>query len=214
MTKAIFNDYARVFAQFTTPYQQQAYEQIAPLLQGRVLDAGAGCAKLAAFISTNGSVDSYTGVDYSADMVQLGSVLLEQVDRRDFELTEGRIEEVNGTFETIVSIQSYYAWEDSLSVLSHLYHCTAPGGDLVLATANDQLDIELLIRQCSRGWSLHKDWPVFVNYNRMLSSLPHGRYVSLDTLIEEVRKVGYRVTGTDTSLFECGVNLVTASKLE
>ena len=212
MTQHVFNDYARVFAQFTTPYQQQAYELIAPMLTGRVLDAGAGCAKLAAFIPKHSKVSAYLGVDFSADMVNLGQRLLSQVSRTNYRLVEGRIEDVSGIYDTVVSIQSYYAWEDSASVLSHLYDCTAPGGTLVLATANEKLDIELLIRKCSRGWSMHKDWSVFVDYNRMLSNLPDGRYVTLDTLIGEIREAGFEVTDTDSSLYEKGVNLVTAKK--
>lgn len=60
---------------------------------------------------------------------------------------------------------------------------------------------------------MHKDWSVFVDYNRMLSNLPDGKYVTLDTLIGEIREAGFEVTGTDTSLYENGVNLVTAKKL-
>lgn len=85
-----------------------------------------------------------------ADMVNLGRRLLSQVSRPNYRLVEGRIEDVSGVYDTVVSIQSYYAWEDSPSILSHLYDCTTPGGTLVLATANEKLDIELLIRKCSR----------------------------------------------------------------
>ena len=88
------------------------------------------------------------------------------------------------------------------------------GGELHLATANDMLDIELLIRQCSRGFCLHPDWSTYVEYNRMLSALPQGRFVSLDTLIDEIKQAGFCITGTDTSLFERGVNLVSAVKLK
>lgn len=214
MSEMLFNEYARVFAQFTTVYQQEVYEMIGPRLRGRVLDAGAGCAKLAAFIPPQSQVSTYLGVDSSAAMVEHGRTLLSTIGHSEYQINESWIEETDGVFDTVVSIQSYYAWEDSLQVLSHLHKNTASGGELILATASDRLDIELLIRQCSRGCGLHPDWPIYVDYNRMLSALPQGRFVSLDTLIGEIRQTGFRVTGTDTSLFEHGVNLVSAVKLE
>lgn len=214
MNDALFNEYARVFAQFTTVYQQEIYEKIAPRLRGRVLDAGAGCAKLAAFIPQESQVSTYLGVDSSSAMITLGKQLLSTIGRPEFQLEENWIEQTEGTFDTVVSIQSYYAWKDSMQILSHLHKCTSKGGELLLATASNKLDIELLIRQCSRGCGLHPDWPIYVDYNRMLSALPQGRFVSLDALIGEIRQAGFRITGTDTSLFECGVNLVTAVKLE
>lgn len=212
MTEEIFDDYARVFAKFTTPYQQEAYELITPYLRGRVLDAGCGCGKLAAYIPGIGDVNAYVGVDCSAPMVSEGEKLLANIARRNFEIRLQHIEQVTEMFETVVSIQSYYSWNDSFLTLKHLFQHTAPGGRLILATANDRLDIELLIRQCSRGWLLHPDWPRYVGYNRQLASLPGGRYVSLDTLIGEVRHCGYEVTYTNTLLFDGGVNMVVATK--
>jgi cyclopropane fatty-acyl-phospholipid synthase-like methyltransferase len=214
MSDALFNEYARVFAQFTTQYQEEIYEKIVPRLRGHVLDAGAGCGKLAAYIPEESQMQSYLGVDSSAKMVELGQSLLSTLDRSDIQLQKCWIEDTQGSFDTIVSIQSYYAWNDSARVLSHLYEIMTEGGELHLATANNMLDIEFLIRQCSRGFCLHPDWSTYVEYNRMLSALPQGRFVSLDTLIDEIKQAGFCITGTNTSLFERGVNLVSAVKLE
>ncbi len=212
MTEELFDDYARVFAKFTTPYQQEIYELIAPYLRGRVLDAGCGCGKLAAYIPGIGDVSAYVGVDFSAPMVAEGEKLLASIARRNFEIRLQHIEQTTEVYDTVVSVQSYYSWSDSYLTLKHLFERTAPGGQLILATANDRLDIELLIRQCSRGWLLHPDWPRYVGYNRQLASLPGGRYVTLDTLIGEVRQCGYEVTYTNTLLFDGGVNMVIATK--
>lgn len=212
MTEGLFDDYASVFAKFTTPYQQEAYELITPYLRGRVLDAGCGCGKLAAYIPSVGKVSAYVGVDYSAPMVAEGEKLLATIARRNFEIRQQRIEQTTGMFDTVVSIQSYYSWTDSYQTLKHLYQQTANGGQIILATANERLDIELLIRQCSRGWLLHPDWPRYVGYNRQLASLPGGRYVSLDTLIGEVRGTGFEVNYTNSLLFDGGVNMLVATK--
>lgn len=212
MTEDLFNGYASVFAKFTMPYQQEAYERIAPYLRGKVLDAGCGCAKLAAYIPGVTNVTSYMGVDYSEPMVTEGKKLLASIGRRDFDILLQRIEDTEDSYDSVVSIQSYYSWNDSAETLRHLYQHTTDGGTLVLATANNRLDIERLIQQCSRGWLLHPDWPRYVGYNRKLASLPGGRFVSLDTLIGEVRSSGFEIINTDVTLFEGGVNMVVARK--
>lgn len=214
MNDQLFDDYATVFAQFTTPYQQQAYELIAPLLKGDVLDAGCGCAKLAAYIPDAERVASYLGVDYSPSMVSQGKRLLDTMDQPNFAIRMQRIEDIVEVFDTIVSVQSYYSWSDPIAVLTHLYEHTIEGGNLILASANHRLDIELLIQNCSRGWSLHPDWPAYVDYNRKLASLSNGRFVSLDTMIGEVRQCGFEVLHTNVELFEQGVNMVVANKPE
>lgn len=212
MSELLFDDYATVFAKFTTPYQQQAYEAISPLLHGRVLDAGCGCAKIAAYIPASTSVTSYLGVDSSDSMVREGQKLLANIRRPEYEIRNQKIEETNEKFDSIVSLQSYYAWLAPEAVLEHLYHQLHNGGTLVLASANNTLDIELLIRNCSRGWQLHPDWPRYVGYNRELAALPGGRFVSLDTMIGELRNCGFKIVDTDSSLFEKGVSMVVAAK--
>jgi len=212
MTTDIFNDYARMFAKFTTPYQLQAYEAVISFLNGRVLDAGCGPAKLSAFIPMVGAVKSYLGVDNCEPMVKEGRKLLGSLKRKNYDIRYQSIEETTETFDTVVSVQSYYAWSDAMSTLQHLNRQTVTGGALVLVTANNQLDIDFLIRQCSRAYVLDPDWDQYVKYNQTLATLPTGRYVSLDTLIGEVRDSGYQVVHTDTTLFDGGVNLVVGMK--
>lgn len=212
MTTDIFNGYAKMFAKFTTPYQLQTYEAVTGFLTGRVLDAGCGPAKLSAFIPIVSAVKSYLGVDNCEPMVKEGRKLLELLKRKNFDIRHQSIEETTETFDTVVSVQSYYAWSDSMSTMQHLYRQTATGGTLVMVTANNQLDIDFLIRQCSRAYARDPDWAQYVKYNQTLATLPKGRYVSLDTLIGEVRDSGYQVVHTDTTLFEGGVNLVVGIK--
>jgi len=102
MKQELFNDYARYFAQFTTMYQQETYERIIPRLRGDVLDAGAGCGKLAAFIQNDSKVNTYLGVDSSAVMVKQGMLLLSQINRSGFDLREGWIEDVTHRINSIV----------------------------------------------------------------------------------------------------------------
>ena len=212
MTTDIFDGYARMFAKFTTPYQLQAYEAAVSFLSGRVLDAGCGPAKLSAFIPMVGAVSSYLGVDNCKPMVNEGRKLLGHLKRKNFDIRYQSIDDTEETFDSVVSVQSYYAWCDATGTLQHLNRQTESGGSLVLVTANNKLGIEFLIRQCSRAYGQDPDWSQYVKYNQTLASLPQGRYVSLDTLIGEVRESGYEVVHTDTTLYEGGVNMVVAKK--
>jgi len=159
-----------------------------------------------------GAVRSYLGVDNCEPMVKEGRRLLGLLKRKNFDIRYQSIDDTEETFDTVVSVQSYYAWSNATGTLQHLNQRTASGGTLVLVTANDKLDIDFLIRQCSRAYGQDPDWSQYVKYNQTLASLPQGRYVSLDTLIGEVRESGYQVIHTDTTLYEGGVNMVVAKK--
>jgi 2-polyprenyl-3-methyl-5-hydroxy-6-metoxy-1,4-benzoquinol methylase len=204
-----FSGYTTSFAAITTLFQDHAYEKTARYVTGRVLDAGSGCAKLAPYLHAK-SVQSYLAVDRDEDMVRTGTTLLSRLARKQYNIRQADILETEGIFNTIVSIQSYYSWADTCEVLGKLFQSTAPGGTLLLATANDKLDIEHLIERSFKAHVMHPMWSEFVAHNRRLADMPGGRFVSLDTLIEEIKSVGYQVQETSTDLFDGGVNWVRA----
>lgn len=205
----VFSGYTDSYAAITTFFQEQVYDKTAKHARGHVLDAGSGCAKLAPYLETS-QVHSYTAIDWDSDMVNTGNKLLTRLERKSYSIQLADILESEGSYDTIVSIQSYYSWADSLEILNKLFHSTTAGGTLLLATANNRLNIEHLISRSFRAHILHPMWPEFVKHNRRLAAMPHGRFVSLDTLIAEVKKVGYKVQETTTDLFDGSVSWIRA----
>ncbi len=212
MTQLTWDTYAPVFAPVTTSFQSQMYSAAAGYLYGQVVDGGCGPCKLAPYLADCDPVTGYLGVDYSESMVQLGLETLRRLDQPQFKVQRSKIEEVSGEFHSAVSLQSYYSWDHPALVLRHLHSLLVDGGRLVLATANDQLDIHSLLHQASREWLLYPGWDSFADYNRRLAALPQGRFVSLDELVGELRDAGFSIVNAHTRYFQGGLSFVVAEK--
>ncbi len=66
-----WNNYARLFSSVTPSMQLDVYKEACYYLNGNVIDCGCGSAKIAPFLVDNENISSYTGLDYSSEMVEV-----------------------------------------------------------------------------------------------------------------------------------------------
>lgn len=188
-----WDDYARVFTAVTPGMQLAIYREACQHLQGNVVDCGSGTAKIAPLLSEDPSIDSYTGIDYSKEMVNVAQQLLQKLNRPDFSILHSRIEDVSGSFSSAVSIQSYYSWPDPQETLKAIFRLLAPGATFVLATPNLDLKPNEIARELKQELIAHPDFEAFWDYNLKLAGNPQANFIEMDQLLEQVRQAGFKV---------------------
>ena len=208
-----WNNYARLFASVTLSAQLDVYKEACAHLFGDVVDCGCGSAKIAPFLIDQQNIKSYTGLDYSKEMVEVASWVVQQLGRADFNIWQSKIEEFNGNlFDSAVSVQSYYSWPEPEKVLKHIYNMLKPNGIFVLATANPKLPFDEMAKDAWRELLTHPDFEAFKAYNLKLASNPYARFVSLNDLVQEAMQVGFKVESAHQRYFRGGLNFVILSK--
>ena len=208
MKDSIFDDYASHYGAITPEPMKQMYQGAVEHLYGRIVDCGSGPCKLAPYLLEIPDFVGYVGIDYSREMVALGETLLNQLDDDRFEVHCGNVETIRGEYDCAVSLQSLYAWPSPVKALSRIHQSLVPGGKLVLASANNDLDIEKLVQQVSRDWLLNPLWPGYVEHNLSIAKNRKGNFLSLDCLIGELRGVGFEVLLAHTQFYQGGLNFV------
>lgn len=207
-----WNRYARAHASVMTSYQWEMFRECAAQLSGHVIDCGCGTARIAPLLSDREQVLSYTGVDMSPDMVDMARWMVSWAERDDFRIQQGLIEKVEGRFNSAVSIHSYYTWPDPLKVLTHIHAMLYQKSRFVLVTPNAELDMEHLLQESARELIAHPDFDHFRRLNMELANNPGAAFVSMDTLVEQSRKVGFAVVECHQRHFLGGVNFLVLEK--
>lgn len=207
-----WNRYAHAHAAVTTSFQWALFRDAAEWLQGDVLDCGCGTARLAPLLADRPDVTSYTGVDLAPEMVEVARWIVSRLDRKRFAIEHTAIERVTGEYSSAVSIHSYYTWPDPLAVLSHIQRVLRPNGRFVLATPNASLDMERLLRESSKELLAHPNFDEFTYLNLELAHSPAAHFIGMDTLVEQVRAVGFRVVECHQRHYLGGVNLLLLDK--
>ena len=205
---ADWEEYARIFSSITTPAQMEVYEAASSYLHGSVFDAGSGTGKIAHYLKENGKVTSYTGADYSKSMVEVGNEVLQSLAQSSFSIEHCKIEDMQGCFDSAVSIQSFYTWPEPYETLKHIYDLLVQGAIFVLATANDRLNLEPLIKDADKVLAGHPFRDAYKQYNIDLAENTRGNFISLDKLIRLVQQVGFRVINADQKLFHGSLNFL------
>jgi len=211
-TNPLWNQYARLHASVTDSFKLSLIRESAERLRGDVLDCGCGTARIAPLLADRSDVDSYTGVDLAPEMVKVARWLVSQWERETFVIKESAIEAVDGDYSSIVSIHSYYTWPEPMTVLEHIHRVLRPGGCFVLATPNEQLDMERLLRESSKELLAHPGFDEFRRLNLKLAGNPEAKFVSMDTLVEQARTVGFRVVECHQRHYLGGVNFLVLGK--
>lgn len=214
MNNDIWSAYATSFSRITTRYQSTLYRDIAALAQGHVVDFGCGPAKLAPYLASRASVTGYLGVDACPLMVQLGRQLLDELTAPGFAVTCSTIETLSETgFSFGVSVNSYYVWQSPVIVLEKIRDCLAAGADFILATPNDRLDMNRLMQDSRQDFLLSPDFQQFKECNDRLAQSHAYQFVTLDTLISQLRSVGFSILHCHTDYFDGGLNFIHARKM-
>lgn len=194
--------------------QKEVYQHIANQVQGDVLDLGCGTARIMAYIQDNSLVNNYTGVDASEAMIQQASWLKTQLEFDKAHLIYTDIADIQGQYDFIFSIHSYYSWPEQDKLLQKIYSLLAEKGTFILVTPNNVFDEKRLAHLAKQELLGHPHYETFmtINYAIAATAKAKGLYVTLDTLIERVKQVGFRVKTAHTHFFLGGASYLELSK--
>lgn len=210
---ATWHQYARCHLSVLTSMQWDLFREAALWLTGDVVDCGCGSAKLAPLLAEKDEVTSYTGIDCSPDMVNVAQDLISKLSsQKPLEIILDNIENVQGTFNSAVSIHSYYTWTNAEQVLASIYQMLLPAGHFVLVTPNPGLNMHNLLKESEKELLGHPDFVTFRNLNMLLSDNLNANWVTMDHLIEETRRIGFKVLECHQRHYLGGVNFLVLRK--
>ncbi len=206
-----WDEYTQAFASVQTSFQRELQIASAQLLYGDVADFGCGSAKVAPFLAPRDDVNSYLGIDYSGEMLKVANWLLNQLQRPGFATCHSKIERFNGqTFDSAVSLNSYYSWPDPELVLKHIHQLLRPGGHLVLATPNPELNMYAMEQEVQKELLTHPHYQTFRRFNLELSENPQAKLVTMDQLIGQLRDIGFAIIQCHQDYYLGGLNFIYA----
>lgn len=209
-----WDNYATVFASITNSLQVGVYKEACLYLKGTVVDCGCGSAKIAPFLANQANIASYTGIDYSKEMVDIANKVLQILNKPNFQIVHSKIEELAVTrlFDSAVSIQSYYSWSQPEKVLKCIWDLLKPDGYFVLASVNDHLPIDLLTQDIQQELIAHPNFESYQAYNLKLAKNRQANFISLDKLITQVQQVGFEIEECHQRHFRSGLNFLVLKK--
>ncbi len=207
-----WDEYAQPFSQITTRFQQEMYELASKFLFGSVVDLGCGAAKVAPYLKDNKKVTEYLGVDCSDAMIRQAGLLLTKLKCRNFKLLRDKIENVKGSFSSALSLQSYYSWPDTRSMLGYIFELLSPESIFVLCSANDKIDMDKLLIISSRENLMHPDWDLYCEMNKSYANNRNFKLVDLETTVHEASGVGFSVVQAHDELYLGGANFLVLKK--
>lgn len=209
-----WSDYAWPFASVQTPFQRELQQEAVKYVKGKVGDFGCGCAKIGWLLSDSEMIESYIGIDASIEMTNIARKYLKEMEPiNEQSVYHGFIEDYNLTsFDTAVSLNSYYSWPNPLATLKHIYNLIEDGGTFVLATPNKSLDLILLDKKAKKELIGHPDYKKFREYNLKLINDKGANLVDMAGLIEQVQSVGFKVEACHQEFYCGGLNFLVLSK--
>ena len=210
-----WNRYAASFGSVQTNFQRELQLATLSHLTGNVADFGCGTAKLAPMLNGIDKVSSYLGIDYSRQMIDSANVLMSSLNHASFTVQESKIEEFTGrSFDSAVSINSYYSWPEPEMVLRHIAELLKPGGMFVLATPNRQIRKQMpkMLREAEKELLLHPCWSAFKAQNLAIVDNEDAHFITMDDLITQVRTVGFEVHSCHQSFYLGALNFLVLSK--
>ena len=194
--------------------QRDIYKNLSEIVHGDVLDVGCGSGRIMAYLQENQKLNSYCGVDASRNMIEHANWLKEQLSFGQAKLCESKVEDINGQYDCIISIHSYYSWSDPQTVLAHVYDLLMPTGKFLLVTPNNKFDTErlaLMVRQELLGHPYYEEF-LTINQSIAETAKAQGLYVSIDELISRVCKVGFKVKAAHDEFFLGGASYLELSR--
>ncbi|SKA91989.1 Methyltransferase domain-containing protein [Thiothrix eikelboomii] len=209
-----WNDYSSSHLSVFLSVQKQVYETIAQRMIGQVLDLGCGTGRIMAYLQDNPEVQSYTGVDASPTMIEQATWLKQQLGFDQAKLVHADIADLQGKYDSIFSIHSFYSWPDQDKLLEHIYSLLSTDGRFILLTPNanfNEARLAYLARQELLG---HPHYQTFmaINYAIAAQAKAQGRYISLDSLIEQVKRAGFCVHHAHDHFFLGGASYLELSQ--
>lgn len=194
--------------------QKEVYQHIANRVQGHVLDLGCGTGRVMVYLQDNTQVTSYTGVDASTAMIRQATWLKAQLHFDKAQLVHSDIAAVQGEYDAVFSVHSYYSWSEPDKLLRHIHTLLAAHGTFILVTPNDTFDEGRLAHLAQQELLGHPDYEDFmaINYAIAATAKAEKLYVPLDTLIERVKLAGFRVKMAHDQFFLGGASYLELGK--
>jgi 2-polyprenyl-3-methyl-5-hydroxy-6-metoxy-1,4-benzoquinol methylase len=213
-SKKEWDEYSPFHLGVMTSVQHEVYQHIPEKVHGNVLDLGCGSGRIMAFMQNAANVQTYTGVDASGEMIQQASWLKEQLGYNAAKLVNKKIEAVDGQYDSIVSIHSFYSWDHPEQVLSHIYDLLADDGIFVLVTPNNRFNVEELSNMVKRELLGHPYYKEFLSINYSIANKAQAQsvYQPMDTLIDQVRSAGFCVNAAHNEFFLGGASYLELTK--
>jgi len=204
-----WNHYAQSFHSVMPSEMLQVNRAVASYMYGSVADFGCGSGKIIPFIAQSSDVKHYTGIDCSPEMIARARWIAEQFSPLKTTLVEANIESTNlKQVDSAFSINSYYIWPEPLYTLEHIFQQIKPGGTFVLATINDAIDMPALLDSAAAEMIAHPYWHEFKEHNLTICNSKRINLVDLDTLIGQVRDIGFVLEEAHRRWYERGLNLL------
>lgn len=209
---ATWDHYARTFHSVSPSLLIELNRFVASELFGNVVDFGCGAAKIAPFVVENSNVRSYTGIDCSAEMIRYAK---ESIATASLENAIVKLEAIENipvaTYDSGVSINSYYAWKNPDLVLQSIYHALADKALLVLVTPNPHIDMQMLLRESEMELHGHPDWSIYKSLNLDLCATAFN-FATLDTVVATVRDIGFFIEEASQTFYHGGLSYLRLRK--
>lgn len=206
-----WSSYASYFVSITTSYQMEIYKKIAPLLTGKVVDFGCGAAKIGPYILEQDSVTSYTGIDTSEAMLEQARIFLDMQNcDKDFLFIASDISRFSPSkqFDSAISLNSYYTWENPVHCLKAIAKIIRPNGRFILITPNHNLDMPKLLRDVTKEVGAHPDFTRFCEINNHLVTNDDCKLISLGELVIQCHNYGFEVLESHQKYYDGGLNFL------
>lgn len=182
-------------------------------LNGSVADFGCGGGKIIPFVLEQERVTSYTGIDASMDMVERARWMADRFCQKQCNIIHDKIQSVLlPPVDSAVSINSYYTWPDPESVLLHIHKQLKEDALFVLATINASIDMPALLEDAEKELAAHPHWNAFKQHNMDIYASDSINLVSMDSLIGQVRQMGFQIIEAHTNLYKGGLNFLVIKK--
>lgn len=213
-SKKEWDEYSPFHLGVMTSVQHEVYQHIPKKVHGNVLDLGCGSGRIMAFMQNATDVQTYTGVDASEEMIHQASWLKNQLGYQTAKLVNAKIEDVDGEYDSIVSIHSFYSWDAPDQVLSHIYDLLSDDGVFVLVTPNNRFNVEELSNMVKRELLGHPYYEQFLSINYSIANKAQAQsvYQPMDRLIDQVRKAGFCVNAAHNEFFLGGASYLELTK--
>ena len=204
-----WNDYADTHLSVLPSLQLTMYKAVSKHLTGRVADFGCGTARITPFLTENEHVSGYLGVDYSENMVKNARWLIDQLNVDNYQIKHSKIEDINdNSFDSALSINSYYTWDDPSKILAHIRASLKPAASFILVTPNKKMDMEKLAKEADKELIGHPHYPIFRQKNLQLAGNEKALFVEMGDLIKQVSSVGFQVVSCHQDFYLGGLNFL------
>lgn len=204
-----WDEYAQAHLAVMTSFQLEVYKDVSCKMKGNVADFGCGTAKIAPFLTDKAFVKSYTGIDYAPEMVSQAQRLLNQLQTSHYQIKQNKIENIVDTsFDSGLSINSYYSWDEPEQILAHINKLLKPSAPFILVTPNKTLDMEKLLKETDKELCSHPGYAKFRATNMELAGNENALFLDMDELIGQARNAGFKVISCHQDYFMGGLNFL------